>query len=320
MGGTHDIPGEDEEMRVIVAGATGTLGVPIVQQLIEAGHTVAGITRTREGAERLTHLGARPLIADVMDRDALVDAVRGTEADAILHELTALKKPPAGHSGMTATNALRIHGTAHLLDVAREVGARRFVTQSIVFGYGYADHGTEVLTEESSFGRMNGSPFDAHVAAMVSTEQQAFNAEGVEGVALRYGLLYGEDAATVVRMLRKRSLPVARHGGELAFVHHHDAAAATVAALERGRGGEAYNIVDDTPATFRELITGIAETRSAPHPLVVPRWLLKLAAPYGGVVLADVSMRVSNAKANRELGWEPRYPSFRSGLTSEPPR
>ncbi|MDQ1583672.1 MAG: hypothetical protein QOF36_1726 [Microbacteriaceae bacterium] len=303
-------------MKAIVAGATGTLGIPIVQHLLAAGHTVSGIARTAEGAERLRILGASAIIADVMDRNRLLQAVTGIEADAVLHELTALKKTPVRHSAMTETNALRTQGTTNLLDVAREVGATRFVTQSIVFGYGFRNHGTQVLTEESPFGRTDGRPFDAHIAAMVSTEQQAFNAEGIEGIALRYGLLYGADIDNVVRMLHKRSLPVARDGGTLAFVHHQDAAAATVAALELGRSGQAYNIVDDTPATFRDLITGIAETRDPPKPLVLPGWLLRLVAPYGGAVLAEVSMLVSNAKAKRALGWAPRYPSFRDGITS----
>jgi nucleoside-diphosphate-sugar epimerase len=303
-------------MRVIVAGATGTLGVPIVQHLIAAGHSVSGITRTKEGAGRLERLGANVITADVMDRAGLLKSVIGIEADAMLHELTALKKAPARHSAMAETDALRIEGTANLLQAARSVGATRFVTQSIVFGYGYHDHGAQVLTEESPFGRTVGSPFDAHIAAIVSTEQQAFDAEGIDGIALRYGLLYGEDIDNVVRMLRKRSLPVAIHGGALAFVHHQDAAAATVAALERGRDGLAYNVVDDTPATFRELITAIAENRNAPRPLVLPRWLLTLAAPYGGVVLSGVSMLVSNAKAKQELDWAPRYRSFRDGISA----
>ena len=303
-------------MKVVVAGATGTLGVPLVRQLIAAGHSVAGITRTANGAERLRQLGATPILADVMDRTGLLRAVDGEQADAILHELTALKRPPLGHSGMAETNSLRVQGTKNLLEVAHLVGARRFVTQSIVFGYGYRDHGEHVLTEDSPFGQTDGSRFDAHIDAMVSTEQQAFHADGIEGVALRYGILYGEDADTVVRMLRKRALPVARRGGQIPFVDHLDAAAATVAALERGRAGQAYNIVDDTPATFRELISGIAAARHAPKPLVVPGWLLKLVAPYGGVVLAEVSMQVSNAKAKRELAWAPRYPSFREGVSS----
>ena len=303
-------------MKIIIAGGTGTLGTPIVTQLLAAGHDVVGIARSTEGAQKLRRAGASVIVADAMDREGLLRAGEGLQADAVLHELTALKKAPAGHRAMAATDDLRVTGTANLLDLAGEVGARRFVTQSIVFGYGYRDHGDVTLTEDSPFGVTDGSAFDAHVDAMVSTEQQAFAAEGVEGVALRYGLLYGEDAATVERMLRRRSLPVARRGGRLAFVHHQDAAAATIAAVERGRAGEAYNIVDDTPATFRELITAIAEARNAPKPLVLPGSLLKLAAPYGGVVLGDVSMRVSNAKAKRELGWTPQFPSYRDGVAA----
>jgi len=301
-------------MRVLIAGGTGTLGMPIVHRLIEAGHTVVGIARTTEGAERLQRVGAPAIIADAMDREGLLRAVEGHEADAVLDELTALKKAPVGHGGLAQTHALWIQGTSNLLEVAREVGARRFVTQSIVLGYGYRNHGEELLTEESPFGEIDGRPFDAHLEAMVSTEQQAFQADGIDGVALRYGLLYGENADVVERMLRRRSLPVASHGGQLPFIHHQDAAAATVAGLERGSAGEAYNIVDDTPATFRDLITRIAETRNAPTPLVLPTWLLKLVAPYGGAVLGEVSMRVSNAKAKRELGWTPRFPSYRDGV------
>lgn len=303
-------------MKVLIAGATGTLGMPIVRQLLDADHAVIGITRSADGAERLRRVGSGVVVTDVMDRDRLLAAVDGVEADAVLHELTALKKAPVGHGGMAATDALRVQGTTNLLDVARAVGAQRFVTQSIVFGYGYRDHGHEVLTEQSPFGRTDGRRFDAHVEAMAFAEQQAFDADGIDGIALRYGLLYGEDADTVERMLRRRSLPVARRGGELAFVHHRDAASATVAALERGRTGEAYNIVDDTPATFRDLVTAIAEVRRAPKPLVLPGRLLKLVAPYGGVVLGDVSMRVSNAKAKQELGWTPRYPSYREGVVA----
>lgn len=303
-------------MKVLIAGGTGVLGLPIVEQLIAAGHAVIGFTRTTEGARRLERAGATSIVADVMDRAGLLRAVDGEAADAVMHQMTALKKPPTRHRSLAETNALRIEGTRNLLEVARAVGARRMATQSIVFGYGYRDHGDTTLTEESPFGLTDGRPFDPAVEAMASTEQQVFHADGIEGIALRYGVLYGDDADTVERMLRRRSLPVTAHGGELPLVHHQDAATATVAALERGRAGEAYNIVDDLPATFRELITGIAEARHAPRPLVLPKRLLELVAPYGGYVLGELSMRVSNEKAKRELGWTPRYPSYREGTAA----
>jgi len=304
-------------MQVLLAGASGTLGGPLVRQLIGAGHQVSGITRTSQGASRIAQLGGTPIVVDVMDRDALLRAVDGKTFQAVINQLTALKKAPTRHRDMAQTNALRIQGTAHLLEAARATGARKFLTQSIVLGYGYTDHGTTPLTEDSPFGVPQGNAFDTHLAAMVSTEQQATHAEGIEGIALRYGLFYGADIDNWVAMLRKRTLPVVRNGGEIPFIHHEDAAAATVAALEHGRAGRAYNIVDDTPATFSQLITGIAEHRHAPRPLVVPKWVLAVAAPYGNALFSGVSMRVSNARAKNELSWEPKYPSIFDGIRAQ---
>jgi nucleoside-diphosphate-sugar epimerase len=302
-------------MKVLLAGGTGTLGVPLITSLRAHDHEVLAIVRSRDGESRVRGLGAEPVVADVMDRDALLRAVEGMRADAVIHELTALKKTPVKHSEMTATNVLRIQGTTHLLDAARAIGATRFLTQSIVFGYGYNDHGDTVLTEDAPFGRPAGNAFDPHVEAMRSTEQQAFEADGIDGISLRYGLFYGGDLDKVERMLRRRSLPLPRAGGLLPFIHHSDAATATVAALVRGRPNSAYNIVDDEPATFRQLVTAIADARHAPRPLTLPAWLLRIVAPYGGVLLDGVSMRVSNAKARSELNWTPAYPSYRDGIS-----
>jgi nucleoside-diphosphate-sugar epimerase len=302
-------------MKVLLAGGTGTLGVPLITSLRAHDHEVLAIVRSRDGESRVRGLGAEPVVADVMDRDALLRAVEGMRADAVIHELTALKKTPVKHSDMTATNVLRIQGTTHLLDAARAIGATRFLTQSIVFGYGYNDHGDTVLTEDAPFGRPAGNAFDPHVEAMRSTEQQAFEADGIDGISLRYGLFYGGDLDKVERMLRRRSLPLPRAGGLLPFIHHSDAATATVAALVRGRPNSAYNIVDDEPATFRQLVTAIADARHAPRPLTLPAWLLRIVAPHGGVLLDGVSMRVSNAKARSELNWTPAYPSYRDGIS-----
>jgi nucleoside-diphosphate-sugar epimerase len=301
-------------MKVLLAGATGALGRPLTQALIDAGHQVVGLTRTSTGIDQLRASGAEPVQADVLDRDGLLRALTGHHVDAVIHELTSLRKMPLRYRDMSATNVLRTTGSTHLLEAARRVGATRFVTQSIVFGYGYRDLGVEPLTERAPFGHPQGDAFDPSLSAMASAEQQAFTTPGIEGIALRYGLFYGGDLPTVVGQLRKRALPVIRGGGKLAFVHHEDAAAATVAALHHGRPGEAYNVVDDQPATFSELITGVAQTFGTPPPLVLPAGLVRFFAPYGGAILSRVSMRVSNDKARNELGWRPRFACFRDGL------
>jgi nucleoside-diphosphate-sugar epimerase len=298
-------------MKVFVAGASGALGIPLVHQLMAHGHMVLGLIHDRSHAGRLTALGAQPVVADALDRDSLLDAVEGLAADAVINELTALRRAPLRHSGMALTNRLRTQGTANLLAAAEVLGAQRFLTQSMIFGYGYRDHGDGILTEADPFGQPAGDDCDPHVAAMLATEQQAFSAP--EGIALRYGLLYGGDLEQMRALLAKRALPVA-HGGLLGWVHHEDAAAATVAALEHGRAGQAYNVVDDRPASWQEVFTAMADALGAPRPPQVPGWVLRLLAPYVASFAVETSMRVSNARARAELGWRLRFPSYTEGV------
>src|SRR5215216_4426836 len=140
-----------KDMKVLLAGASGTLGVPLVRALVTSGHEVIALSRTPGKLDLLRTLGAELLVADVMDRQALLKALEGLKADAVLHEMTALKKIPTRHRNMAATDALRIQGTANLLAAARLMGARRFVTQSFFMGYGYGDWGDKVLTEDDPF-------------------------------------------------------------------------------------------------------------------------------------------------------------------------
>ena len=301
-------------MRVLVAGATGAVGVPIVERLVAAGDDVTGLVRSPAGARLLQGLGADAVRADVLDLDGLLDAVRGRRYDAVVHELTALRRPPVRYSDMAATNTLRTTGTRHLLAVARTVGATRFVTQSIVFGYGYTDHGDRPLTEDSPFGRSDPGPVRPVLAALATAEGEVFADPAVEGVALRYGLFYGRDIATTARLVRRRLLPVPRSGGRLAMVHHDDAAEATVAALRRGRRDTAYNIVDDTPVTWRDYVEALASAVGAPPPVALPGPLLRALVPYAGLFMTRVDMTVSNARAAGELGWRPTYRSYRDGI------
>lgn len=306
-------------MRVLLAGATGAIGRPLVIALNQAGHQVIAVIRNPDNRQLVRNLGADVVIADVMQREALLRAVDGVSADAILHEATALRGAAPRLRGDDPTNALRHHGTANLLAVARATGARRFVTQSMILGYGYADHGIRLLTEDDDFGEPRGSYADSVVAGCRSTEQQVLHADGIEGIALRYGLFYGPNAFSdmFAEMMRKRRpcLP-SGGGGTNCWIHVADAADATVAALEHGTPGQAYNIVDDEPITWREFATAVADAHKTPSPLSMPRWGLKLAAPYLACLMTDTSMRVSNAKACRDLRWKPSRPSVVKGLTA----
>jgi nucleoside-diphosphate-sugar epimerase len=308
-------------MRVLVAGATGAIGRPLIRALVAAGHEVVGIARGEAGSEVLASLGAEPVLVDVMDRDGLLRAVEGDQANAVIHEATALRNASATQRRLhnDPTTALRIAGTANLLAAARLLGARRFLTQSLALGYGYVDHGDRELTEHDPFGLPRGGLVDPVVAGLHATEDQVLNAQGIAGIALRYGVFYGPRTFSdlFVELLRKRRLALPRgEGGTACWVHVHDAAAATVAALERGRAGQAYNIVDDEPVTWRAFVTTLAKAHRTPRPLTVPGWVIRLISPYLAALMVDTSMRVSHTKATRELGWTPAIPSYRDGITT----
>jgi len=300
-------------MKVLLAGADGALGTPLTRLLLARGHTVLGLIRNPNGAPVLRARGVEPIVADALDRDSLLRAVDRHSADAVIHELTALKKPPMRPSDMRMTNRLRTEGTANLMAAAARLGANRIVTQSIVLGYGFRDHGDHVLTEADPFCIPAGDLTDETLGALRAAEVQT--CEAPQGIALRYGLLYGGDASQIRPMLAKRRVPIAA-GGSLGWIHHLVAAAATVAALERGRPGQAYNIVDDQPATWTEVFTAMAAAFGAPPPRRVPRWLLRLLAPYIGMVMVDTGLRVSNAKAKTELGWQPRFRNYLEGIAA----
>jgi len=304
-------------MKVLVAGATGAIGRPLCRRLAAAGHEVVGITRSTTGAARLEAASHHAVVADALDREQLLGALDGLRADAVIHELTALRKPPARHSGMAQTNRLRTDGTENLLVAARQLGATRFLTQSIVLGYGYTDHRQQLLGEAAPFGRATHDRTGPHLQAMQRNEALVREADDLEGIALRYGLFYGADLGTLRALLEARKLPVpAKVDNPLPWIHVEDAAAATVAALERGRAGEAYNVVDDEPVSWRTMFTDLAATLDTPEPRSLPAWVIRMGAPYVAAMVLDTAMRVSNRKAKSELDWAPEYPTHTDGLAA----
>ena len=307
-------------MKVLIAGATGALGVPLVRALIAGGHQVIGLTRTPDNGRSLSALGAQPVVADAMDRDSLLRAVDGLHADAVVHALTALKKTPLRHRDMYQTNALREVGTANLLAAARAVDARKFVAESMTMGYGYGDWGQQVLTEDCPFAPPGRSQeLERHLAGFRVLERQLFEATQagwIEGVSLRYGAFYGPASIRpIIQMLRRRSLPLPDGGrAVMSWIYIEDAAAAIVAALEHGKPGQAYNIVDDEPVRVRDFFALLARQSHTPMPLSLPAWVMRLVAPYGTDFFAT-TMRVSNARAARELGWKPAAaPTYHEGI------
>jgi len=300
-------------MRVFVAGATGAVGKRLVPQLIARGHDVIGTSRSRERADQLRAQGAEAVVLDVLDREAVGEAVLAARPDAIVHEATALAAvSDVRHfdRSFAATNRLRTEGTDALLAAARAAGVRRFVAQSFT-GWPYAREGGPVKTEDDPLDPAPAASMRESLAAIRHVERAAAEAGGV---ALRYGGLYGAPDDAQVEIVRKRRFPIVGDGrGVWSFVHLDDAATATVLAVERGATG-VLNIVDDDPAPVREWLPAMADAVGAKPPRRVPRWLARLAAGEAAVIMTTESRGASNARAKRELGWTLQHPSWRQGF------
>jgi nucleoside-diphosphate-sugar epimerase len=316
-------------MKVFGAGATGAIGRQLVPQLVARGHDVVGMTRSASKQDLVSSLGARPVVADALDPDAVAQAVAAAEPEVIVHQLTALSGPmsvrdarrPDRSAAATMTNRLRTEATDHLLAAGRAVGARRFVAQS--FGaFRFARTGGPVYTEADPLDP-NDPPAALRTvqAAYLYLERAVTTIEWGEGLALRYGGFYGPGTslslapdAVMAAPVRKRRFPIVGDGGGVfSHVHIEDAAAATAIAVERGEPG-IYNVVDDEPAPVREWLPVLASALDAKPPRRVPRWLARLLAGEAATAMMTEARGASNEKAKRELGWKPRYESWRQGF------
>ncbi len=304
-------------MKVFVAGASGAIGKPLVRQLIAAGHGVTGMTRREERAEEIRATGAEAVVCDVFDAEALREAVVAAAPEAVVHALTALPAEFKPRADLGPTNRVRVEGTRNLVAAAQAAGARRLVAESVAFLY--APEGSWVKDEEAPL--FEGAPgaFGDAVTALEELERQVSDAEGIEGLVLRYGILYGPGTyyaadGSQARDVRKRRSPlVGAATGSFSFLHVDDAAGATIAALKRGAPGT-YNVVDDEPAPMAEWLPVYAEALGAKPPRRVPVWLARLVAGPAAAGMAIHLRGASNAKAKRELSWQPAHPSWRQGF------
>jgi 2-alkyl-3-oxoalkanoate reductase len=309
-------------MKVFVAGATGALGKQLVPMLVERGHDVTGMTRTPSKEELIRSIGASPAVADALDPEAVAQAVAEAEPDAVIHELTDLTGTFARNidKAFVTTNRLRTEGTDHLLAAAKAAGSRRFIAQSFA-GWPSKPVGGPIKSEEDPLNDSPPKPVSQSIAAIRHVEDTVTQADGLEGVALRYGGFYGpgtslatDPPGELTEMIQKRRVPIIGNGaGIWSLVHIRDAASATANALERGAPG-VYNVVDDDPVPVGELMPELARQLGAKPPRHLPRWVGRLAAGEAGVMMMTEARGASNEKAKRELGWELRYPSWRLGF------
>jgi nucleoside-diphosphate-sugar epimerase len=306
-------------MRVFIAGGSGAIGRALVPRLVAAGHQVAATTRSAAKAPLLESLGATPVVVDALDELAVRAVVKAFRPDALMNQLTSLRRrynPRRLGPWYKATSQLKVTATRILLSAASDAGAKRFVYQSIAFMYELA--GPQLLDEKAPLALDAPEPFGGLVRAIAEGERMATSADGIVGVVLRYGQLYGPGTyfardGDFARQARARMLPiVGGAGGIVSFLHVEDSATSALAALEVGSG--VYNITDDEPASGPEWIPAFCKELGAPKPWSVPAWLVRIAAGDYAARLFTEGRGASNAKAKHELSWFPSRPTWRAGF------
>jgi nucleoside-diphosphate-sugar epimerase len=311
-------------VKIFVAGATGVIGRRIVPLLVEGGHDVVGMSRSSKRADGLEGLGARGVVGDVFDAGRLRRLLSDEKPEIVIHELTAIPRElEPGHTveQFAANRRMRIEGTRNLVEAARDAGARRLVAQS--YAHVYAPRGSWVKAEWEALDLGPDVPDSRqlNVLALRELERSVLQTPGIEGVALRYGTLYGhgsafEEGGTVNTLVRRRHYPIAGSGaGTTSFVHVDDAAEATVLALSGPVG--VFNICDDRPAALKEWLPFYARLVGAPPPRHIPALAERVLGNEHLAYRSTLQRGASNAKARAQLGFAPAWATWRDGLRSE---
>ena len=309
-------------MRVLIAGATGAIGRPLIGRLIAAGHDVAGLTRSETAAQTLRDCGAEPHSADVFDQASVIEACAAARPEVLVCQLTALPRALNLRKyarDLEPTNRLRRLATPNLIAGARAAGARRIVVQSISFIT--APEGPAIHDETARPYDDAPSAMRPAVAAAVQMEREVLAAADLDPVVLRYGFFYGpgthygSGGSNITEISRRRFPVVGRGTGISSFVYIEDAASASVTALEGGASG-LYNVTDDEPAPMHEWVPFVAGVIGAKPPRHLPVLIARLATGPHVVHFATTLRGNNNDRFKQTFAWSPSYPSWREGFQS----
>lgn len=297
-------------MRVLVIGASGAVGTQLTRQLTEQGTDVVGTCHSPSRQGVIRQCGATPLVLDVLDATATRSAVLQTRPDAIIYQATALAGMRFGRSldrTFAPTNRLRTDGIDNVIAAASAAGVRKLIGQSFA-PYRYASSGLVASEDDPLLAQPPASA--ARTFAAMTHLDRVVTAAG--GIALRYGGFYGEPDQMTAAVAKRRYPLVGDGRGMMSFIHLQDAAAAAVLALTAD-GPAIYNVTDDEPAPMSEWLPVLAAALGGRPPRHVPAWVGRLVLG-SGLDMLTRARGASNEKAKKELGWTPRYPSWREGF------
>jgi nucleoside-diphosphate-sugar epimerase len=299
-------------MQILVAGATSVPGIPLLRELNARGHDVVGLTRQPGKSAQIEQAGAKPVVADVFNATEIESVVADIAPEVVISLLTTLpKRGPMRIRDFNPAKELWGRGAPNLVAAAQKAGVHRVVAESVVFAYGYPTSGPAIVDETDPYPGPPPPGGEEMLAALRGMERTVLTSgehSNTEGIVLRYGVFYGPGVPHTemfTRLVKWWAMPAVTGNGIVSWVHIDDVAKATADAVERGRGGQIYNIVDDRPQSFGDYIRELAANLHRPRPLPFPRRLFGLVAPYGAIAFGDTWLPLSNAKAKAEFGWTP---------------
>jgi nucleoside-diphosphate-sugar epimerase len=299
-------------MRVLVAGATSVPGLPLLRELNARGHEVVGLTRSSSKTSDIEAAGGKPVVADVFDAAEIESVVADIEPEVVVSLLTTLPKwGPKRPKDFEPAKKLWGRGAPNLVAAAQRAGVRRVVAESVVFAYGYPTSGPRWVDESDPYPGPPPKGGDEMLAALRGMEQTVLSSgehSDTEGIVLRYGCFYGPGVPhdeLFVRLAKWWALPAMTGNGVVSWIHIDDVAKATANALDHGRGGQMYNIVDDRPQSFGDYVRELSAKLNRPRPIPIPHRLVGMVASYPATAFGTTWLPLSNAKAKAELGWTP---------------
>jgi len=297
-------------MKILLAGASGAIGRPLINLLIQEEHEVYGITQSQDRSRLIEEKGAKPVILNVLDRQAVFAALTDLKPEIVIDMLTSLPKEYTSESMSKAAEMdakIRQEGGFNLQAAAEINRAKRYIALSTGFYYapgtGLADE-----TVPFAFEATPGIAAGAHVYSEI--ENRVLNSSNIEGVALRFGFFYGPGTwyypgENMDEQLQKQQFPIIGQGeGIWSFVHIDDAAKAAVLALKCPPG--VYNIVNDQPLALNEWLPAFASFLKAPQPLKITEEAGLQQKGADLVYYATKLRGASNAKAKQQLRFQPR--------------
>jgi nucleoside-diphosphate-sugar epimerase len=297
-------------MRILVAGATGAIGQPLIDSLIFDGHEVFGLTRSDERAEVLAAKGAKAVRIDLLNKEDVFSRTAEIKPEIVVDMLTSLPKeytPEAMEKAAVKDAKIRREGGGNLQEAAEKNGVRRYVVQSC--GFWYAP-GVGLADENTPFAFDATPSIAARSRIYAEIERRVLQSDKIEGVALRFGFFYGPGTwfhidGDEAKRVKEKKFPIIGEGdGVWNFIHIKDAAKSVSQAVYCSPG--AYNIVNNRPVQLREWLPAFARYVGAPPPPYVSLEEAEKTLSPDTIYYATKLRGVSNNKAKREFNFEPR--------------